>query len=139
MRNRTRSVLPGFMPHDRRSVTPRRMKWLFANLALFAILSTFLLPLDASFQKPQVPACCLPGGKHHCNQKPAGTGFQAKGERCPYASQFVAAGFTGVGLAHSQVAGLEFVGFLVVAVVSAGQRSVCRQRSDRGPPTHPPK
>jgi len=81
------------------------MKRLFANLALVAVLGVFVLPLAASLRGPDVPVCCLPGGKHHCLQHPAGTGpsFKIKTDACPYSPRFVATGLTGLHQAERKI------------------------------------
>jgi len=111
------------------------MKRLLANLALAAILSASALPLVASLQKPEVPACCLPGGKHHCTQNSRGSGFKSKTDPCPYASQFLAPGLTGLYLARFEMVALG-VGDLTIATPAGPcPRIAIRHLSDRGPPT----
>src|SRR5580704_6292927 len=110
------------------------MKRLLANLALAAVLSIFFLPLAGSLQKPQVPACCLPGGKHHCTQKSPGPGFNTRTEACPYASHFLATGVAGLYLGKFEIAGLVVAGLILTTPACAGHCNGGRQLSDRGPP-----
>jgi len=111
------------------------MKRLLAKFALAAILSTFALPLVASLQKPEIPACCLPGGKHHCTQNSTGTGFKSQTDPCPYASQFLAAGLTGLYLARFEMAALGVGDFTTLIRTRPRCRIAVRHLSDRGPPT----
>jgi hypothetical protein len=113
------------------------MKRLMANFTLAAILSIFFLPLAASVRKPEVPACCRPGGKHHCNQRSTETGFQSKTENCPFLSHFLATVFTGLYLGKFELAGLAVAGLIFAAPACAGYRIAGRQLSDRGPPQLP--
>ena len=110
------------------------MRRLFANLALGAVLSTLVLPLTLALQTSGTPACCLPGGKHHCNQKPTGAGFRSQTDACPYASQFVATSFTAVQLDQLKFAGPEVSSSLGSTVIRAGHRITIRPAADRGPP-----
>ena len=111
------------------------MRRLLANLALAALLSTLVLPLALALRTSATPACCLPGGKHHCSQKPSGVGFTSKTDACPYASQFVATGFTAFQLAQFKVAGPDVSRYLGSAVIQSGHRVTIRPLADRGPPT----
>jgi len=111
------------------------MKRLLANLAFAAILSSSALPLVASLQKPEIPACCLPGGKHHCTQNSTGTGFKSKTDPCPYASQFLAAGLTGLYLDRFEMAAPGVGDFTTATLAGPCQRIANRHLSDRGPPT----
>ena len=113
------------------------MRRLIANFALAAILSIFFLPLAASLPKPEVPACCRPGGKRHCTQRSSGTGFQSRTEGCPYLSHFLATGFTGLYLGKFELAGLAVAGLIFSAPPCAGYRIAGRQLSDRGRPRLP--
>jgi hypothetical protein len=110
------------------------MRRLLANLGLAAILGTFLLPLGVALQTSGTPACCLPGGKHHCTQKSAGPGFNSKTDACPYASQLLATGFTGLSLAKFKITGPGIGGFIRAKLACVGHRIAGRQVSDRGPP-----
>jgi hypothetical protein len=111
------------------------MRRLVANLALTTILSIFFLPLAASLRKPEVPVCCLPGGKHHCTQSSTGTGFNSKAQVCPYLSHFLTTGFTGLYLGKFELVGLAVAGFILAASACAAHRISSRHVSDRGPPT----
>ena len=110
------------------------MKRLLANLALAAILSTFVLPLGVAFEASGTPVCCLPGGKHHCTQNPTGLGFKSKTDACPYASQFLATGFTGLYLAKFELGSPALAGRLVTILVDVCHRVAGWQPFDRGPP-----
>jgi hypothetical protein len=110
------------------------MKRVLAHFALFAILGPFVLPLALALRSSETPACCLPGGKHHCTQKPNGTGFKSKTDACPYASQFPATGLTGLHFAKFDLAEPVVGGFFYSTLASAGHRIATRQLSDRGPP-----
>jgi hypothetical protein len=110
------------------------MKRVLANFALAAIVSTFAWPLLVSLQRSETPACCRPGGKHHCGQKPNGTGFQSKTDACPYASHFLATSFTGLSFAKFEMTGLGGGGFILVKLASTDNRVAGRLPSDRGPP-----
>jgi hypothetical protein len=105
-----------------RTVGDYVMKRLFANLTLAAIVSIFFLPLAASLRKPEVPVCCLPGGKHHCTQGSSETGFNSNAQVCPYISHFLAAGFTGLYLGKFELAGLAVVDLILAAPECTGHR-----------------
>ena len=112
------------------------MRRLFASLALAAILGVFVLPLAASMRRPEVPLCCLPGGKHHCTQHPAGTGtgFKGKTDACPYLSHFIATSVTGLQHEKFEIDCPGASDFIPPTLALADHRSVARQLSDRGPP-----
>jgi hypothetical protein len=112
------------------------MRRLLANLALAAILSTFFLPLGVALETTGAPVCCLPGGKHHCTETSTGLGFKGRTDACPYASQFLATGFTGLYTAKFELGGPAVAGLLEAIVVYACYRIAGRQPSDRGPPAH---
>jgi len=116
-----------------RGVVPA-MKRLFANLALAAILSTFLLPLSVAFQASGIPACCLPEGKHHCSKHSTGTGFGTKTDNCPYRSQVLGVGFAGLYVAKFEIVGPAIAGLIPTLPKLAGHRIAARQLTDRGPP-----
>ena len=112
------------------------MKRLFANLTLVAVLGVFVLSLAASLRGPDVPVCCLPGGKHRCLQHPAGTGpsFKSKTDACPYLSRLVATGWTGL---HQEKPESERPGSNDYTPVSPGlsaDRMVLCELCVRGPP-----
>jgi hypothetical protein len=110
------------------------MKRVLANLALVAIVSTFAWPLVVGLARSETPACCRPGGKHHCGQKPDGPGLYSKIDACPYASHFLATGFTGLFLATFEMAGLSSGGSIRVTPTPTDNRVAGRLPSDRGPP-----
>ena len=110
------------------------MKRLLANLALAAILSTFVLPLGVALEASPTPLCCLPGGKHHCTQKPTGPGFKSKTDTCPYAKKFLAISFSGFFFNEFEMAGPGVAGEICVAETSTDYRAAVRQISNRGPP-----
>jgi hypothetical protein len=111
------------------------MKRLLANIALTAILSTFALPLAATLQPSQMPACCLPGGKHHCKQAPSEAGLKDKNDRCPFAPPaFATAITTAVGVASFTLAGPAIVGYFGLIAAPSDHRVAIRELSARGPP-----
>lgn len=110
------------------------MRRLLANLALAAILSTFILPLLVAFEIEATPACCLPGGKHHCNQGRNGPGFKNQNDKCPYHSQVVATAVTAIGSAQFDLAGPDVRGRFRQVAAQAGHRIPARELSARGPP-----
>ena len=111
------------------------MRRVLANLALAAILSTFVLPLAAAFKIEATPACCLPGGKHHCNQSRTGPGFKNQNDKCPSHSQVVATAVTAIGLAKFDLAGPGISGRFRQVAAQAGHRIAARELSARGPPS----
>ena len=110
------------------------MRSFLANLALAAILSTFILPLAAAFEIAATPGCCLPGGKHHCNQSPTGPGFKTQNDKCPYRSQIVATGATAIGSAKFDLAELDVSGHFGQIAAQVGHPFGGRELSARGPP-----
>jgi hypothetical protein len=111
------------------------MKRLLANLALAAILSGFALPLAFALQVSQVPACCLPGGKHHCRQAPSETGLKDKNDTCPFAPPVLALAITtAVGAAICELAGPVIVGYFGPIAVQSDYRVAIRKLSARSPP-----
>jgi hypothetical protein len=111
------------------------MKRLLANLALTAILSSFALPLAAALQLSQTPACCLPGGKHHCQQVPSGAGLKDKNDICPFAPPTLATAITtAVAEAIFKLAGLVIVGDFGPNVAQTEHLIAIRELSARGPP-----
>jgi hypothetical protein len=112
------------------------MKRLLANLALTAILSTLVLPLGVALETSSAgtPVCCLPGGKHHCTERPSGAGLTGKSDGCPYASKFLATGFTGLHVAKFEFSGAAAAGRFAAIAAFANYRIAGRQPTDRGPP-----
>jgi hypothetical protein len=110
------------------------VKRLLANLALVAVISTFVLPLGVAFETRGTPVCCLPGGKHHCTQKSTGPELKGKTDACPYVSQLLATGFTGLYLPKFELGGPAVVGLLAVIVAYSYYRNAGLRASDRGPP-----
>jgi hypothetical protein len=111
------------------------MKRLLANLALTAILSGFALPLAVALQLSQVPACCLPGGKHHCKQAPSGAGLKDKNETCPFAPPALATAVTTtIGAASFTLAEPVIVGYFGLIAAASGHLIATRELSARGPP-----
>jgi hypothetical protein len=111
------------------------MKRLLANLALAAILSGFALPLVFALQMSQVPACCLPGGKHHCQQAPSGAGLKDKDDRCPFVPPVLGTATTkAVGVASFTLAEPVVVGYFGPTAVQSDHQVAIRELSARGPP-----
>jgi hypothetical protein len=110
------------------------MRRSLANLMLAAILSTVALPLAVALQSSQIPACCLPSGKHRCRQNPTGPGFNNKNDECPYASLVVATEVKAVRAAKFDLAALMVVGYFSLASIQPGCRIAPGQLSARGPP-----
>jgi hypothetical protein len=110
------------------------MRRLLANLALVAILSTFALPLAVALQSSQIPACCLPSGKHHCRQSPTGPGFNRKNDECPYASLVVATEVKAVRAAKFDLAATTVIDYFGLVSVQPGYRIALGELSARGPP-----
>ena len=110
------------------------MRRLLANIALAAILSAFALPLAVALQSSQIPACCLPGGKHHCKQTPTGQGFNGPTDKCPYASLAMAIEVRAVAAAQFALAEPEIIGYLGRITARSGYRFADRELSARGPP-----
>jgi hypothetical protein len=111
------------------------MKRLLANLALTAILGVFALPLAAALQRSQTPVCCLPGGKHHCQQAPSGAGLKDKNDTCPFAPPVLATAVTtAVGEASFTLAEPVVVGYFGPTAVQSDRQVAIRELSARGPP-----
>jgi|SRR5580692_9439888 hypothetical protein len=111
------------------------MRRLLANLALAAILSGFALPLAVTLPLSQTPACCLPGGKHHCRQAPAGAGLKDKNNTCPFAPPALATAVTtAIGAASFTLAESVIVGYFEPIAVQSDHRVAIRELSARGPP-----
>jgi hypothetical protein len=112
----------------------RHMKRLLANLALAALLCTFVLPLAGVLQRAETPACCLPGGNHRCTQKPPVSGFNRATGSCPYLSHFLATSFAGLYLAKFEIAGPSIAKFIPTTFSCAVHRIAGPRLSNRGPP-----
>jgi hypothetical protein len=111
------------------------MRRLLANLALTAILGVFALPLAAALQQSQTPICCLPGGKHHCQQAPSGAGLKDKNDRCPFAPPALATTLTiAVDAASYTLAEPVVVGYFGPTAVQSDHLVAIRELSARGPP-----
>jgi hypothetical protein len=111
------------------------MRRLLANLALTAILGVFALPLAAALQQSQTPICCLPGGKHHCQQAPSGAGLKDKNDRCPFAPPSLATAVTtAVGGARFTLAEPVVVGYFGPIAAPSDHLTAIRELSARGPP-----
>src|SRR5580704_4628611 len=111
------------------------MRCLIAHLALAAIFSSLLSPLAIALQNSGTPACCLPGGKHHCRQTPTGPGFNRQNDKCPYASLAIATEVKALSAAKFDLAApCDFRYFAPIAARS-GSRLAARELSARGPPT----
>jgi hypothetical protein len=111
------------------------MRRLLANLALTAILSGFALPLAAALQLSQVPACCLPGGKHHCRQAPRGAGLKDKNDTCPFAPPTLAtATTTAINATTFTLSEPMIVGDFGPIAELSGHEVAIRELFVRGPP-----
>jgi hypothetical protein len=110
------------------------MRRLVTYLALAAFFSSLLLSLAATFQRSGTPACCLPGGKHHCRQHPSGPGFNSQNDKCPYASLAIAARVQMVGADHFDFAPPSILTFFDLVDVESACRSTAGKLSARGPP-----
>jgi hypothetical protein len=113
------------------------MRRLLANLALASILSIFVLPLATALQSSELPACCRPGGKHHCGQNSSQTGFKSKTDPCPYACQLPAVTAAAVNLRKFELERPDISGFVGAKRARAGHPIARYQLSDRGPPYLP--
>lgn len=110
------------------------MRRLLAHLALGAIFSSLLWPLALALQSSGTPACCLPGGKHHCRQSPTGPGFKGQNEKCPYATLAIATAVKAVRVAKFDLAAPAVIGHLGLVAVRTGYRFIASGLSARGPP-----
>jgi hypothetical protein len=110
------------------------MRRLIAHLALAAILSSFLSPLAVALHSSGTPACCLPGGKHHCRQTPTGPGFKSQNDNCPYATLAITTEVKAVRVAKFGLAAPAVVGYFGVVAVRGGYRFIASELSARGPP-----
>ena len=118
----------------KRGVSFDAMRRLAANLVIAAILGTFALPLTIALQNSGIPACCRPGGKHHCSQTPSENSFKSKSDACPYAAQFLATRVLSRYSAKVDSSGLVFTGSLEITFVPSSYEFWRPQPSDRGPP-----
>ena len=110
------------------------MRRVIAHLALAAILSSLLSPLAVAFQSSGIPACCLPGGKHHCRQSSTGPGFKSQNEKCPYASLGVATAVNAVHVAKFDLAAPAVIGHFRLVAVQVEYRFTAGELCARGPP-----
>jgi hypothetical protein len=110
------------------------MRRLLAHLALAAIVGPLLGPLALALQTSGTPACCLPGGKHHCRQAPTGQGFNSPTDKCPYASLAMATQVKAVAAAQIGLAEPEVIGYFRPITARPGYRFADRELSARGPP-----
>lgn len=110
------------------------MRRLLAHLALATIVGPLLGPLAIALQTSETPACCLPGGKHHCRQTPNGQGFNSQTDKCPYASLAMATQVKAVAAAQFGLAKPEVVGYFGPITARSGYRFADRELSARGPP-----
>jgi hypothetical protein len=110
------------------------MRRLFAHLALAAIFGPLLGPVAMVLQTSATPACCLPGGKHHCRQTPNGQGFNSQTDKCPYASLTTATQVKAVAAAQLGLAKPGVIGYFGPITARSGYRFADRELSARGPP-----
>ena len=135
--HRSRNVFWRCASYCYQGVFLQAMRRLLANLALAAVLGVLILPLGVPLQTSGTPVCCLPGGKHHCTERSNGLGFYSKTEACPYASQLLATGLTGLYLNKFEIAGPALAGFCATILACLFHRLISRQLSLRGPPALP--
>jgi hypothetical protein len=110
------------------------MRRLLAHLALAAIFGGLLSPLAIALKSSGTPACCLPGGKHHCRQTPTGHGFNRQNEKCPYASLAIATEVKAARAAKFDLAAPDDTGYFPPIEARSGYSSVARKLSARAPP-----
>jgi hypothetical protein len=110
------------------------MRRLLAHLALAAIVGPLFGPLAIALQTSAIPACCLPGGKHHCRQTPTGQGFTSQTDKCPYASLAMATQAKSVVATQFGLAKPEVIGYFGPITARSGYRFADRELSARGPP-----
>jgi hypothetical protein len=110
------------------------MRRLLAHLALATIVGPLLGPLAIALQTSATPACCLPGGKHHCRQTPNGQGANSQTDKCPYASLAMATQVNAVAAAQFGLAKPEVIGYFGPITPRSGYRFADRELSARGPP-----
>jgi hypothetical protein len=110
------------------------MRRLLAHLALATIIGPLFGPLAIALETSATPACCLPGGKHHCRQTPNGQGFNSQTDKCPYASLAMATQAKAVAAAQVGLAEPEFIGYFGPITARSGYRFADREWSARGPP-----
>jgi hypothetical protein len=110
------------------------MRRILAHLALAAFFGSLLSPLAATLQKSGTPACCLPGGKHHCRQHPSGPGFNTQNDKCPYASLALATELKIVGAERFEFAPPSIPAFFDLVDVESAYRFTAGTLSARGPP-----
>jgi len=110
------------------------MRRLLANLALAAIVGPLLGPLAIALQTSEAPACCLPGGKHHCRQTPTGQGFNSRTDKCTYASSAMATQVKAVAAAPFGLAEPELIAYFGPITGRSGYRFADRELFGRGPP-----
>jgi hypothetical protein len=99
-----------------------------------AIFGSLVGPLTIALQTSGTPACCLPGGKHHCGQTQTGQGFNGQTDKCPYASLAIATHVKGVAAARCELADPEVIGFFGPIIARSGYQFADRELSARGPP-----
>ena len=110
------------------------MRRLLAHFALATIVGPLLGPLAIALQTFPTPACCLPGGKHHCRQTSNGQGFNSQTDKCPYTSLATATEVKAVAAAQFGLAKPEVIGYFGPITARSGYRFADRDLSARGPP-----
>ena len=110
------------------------MRRLLAHLALATIVGPLLGPLPIALRTSATPACCLPGGKHHCRQTPNGQAFNSPTDKCLYACLATATQVKAVAAAQFGLAKLEVNGYFGPTTARSGYRLTDRDLSARGPP-----
>jgi hypothetical protein len=110
------------------------MRRLLAHLALATIVGPFLGPWAIALQTSATPACCLPGGKHHCRQTSPGAGFNRQNDKCPYASLAIATEAKAISAAKFGFATPDDIKYFVPTAARTGSRLAVRELFARGPP-----
>jgi hypothetical protein len=110
------------------------MRRVIAHVALAAIIGSLLSPLAVALQNSGTPACCLPGGKHHCRQSSSGTGFKSQNDKCPYASLGMATEVKAVHEAKFDLAAPAVISHFGPVAVQVEYRFTAGELSARGPP-----
>jgi hypothetical protein len=110
------------------------MRRLTAHLVLAVILSGLLSPLALALMVAGTPACCLPGGKHHCSQSPKGLGFTSQKDKCPYACLAVVTNVRAIRVEKFYLATPALSGYWTSAAIPVRYRTIPGQLFTRGPP-----
>jgi hypothetical protein len=110
------------------------MRPLTAHLVLATILSSVLSPLALGPMTAGTPACCLPGGKHHCGQSHKGLGFTSQKDKCPYASLAVLTNVRAIRVEKFDLATPALSDYWTSAAIPVRYWTMPGQLFTRGPP-----